>query len=206
MMGAIGTFLLAYVAARGLSSLGLAKKEIRTRSQREAIAAAISACDVFRKEMIPVTSEFQAILAAQGVPLFVNEPSQVQWDEPSRDEVNRAVAWYNSLQPQIRSMAIKILNQYEAWSMHFTSGLADSKLAYGPTSTVFCLTVLRTYPVLLVFREAKESGKFPNTVDLYKRWSGKKTREEVEAQVRDLRVKASKIGGDHEHPPPIGTI
>lgn len=205
MMGALGTFALALIAARGLTSLGLAKKEIRTRSQREAIAAAIGACEAFRTEIIPLTSEFQARLAASAVPLFVDEPGKVQWDNAPKEEINRAVAWYNSLAPEMRALAIRMLNQLEAWSMHFTSNLADSKLAYGPTSTIFCLTVLRAYPVLLVFREARESGKFSNTVELYERWSRKKTKEEVDAQVQDLRMKASKIG-DHEHPPAIGTI
>lgn len=204
------TLGLIVVAWRGLHSLQLAKADMLTRSQREARACAIARCEEMAGEIIEKNGELITRFAELELPVFVDSPDVVLFDPDTSAHLNRAQTWLAQVPPELRSDCITQMNRLEAWSMYFTNGVADHSIAFGPCAPVFCGMVVRYYPFLLVRRAGHSSGKFPNTVKLFKSW-----RSQIEAQTDGVKMQelvqklstlqALRKKNDPQLPPPLGT-
>jgi hypothetical protein len=183
---AIATGALVYFARRGLGQLGLTKKDMKTRAERESITSAIKRCDEFRVAVIPPNGELLTALRDHGIPVFVTDASEVQFDPDNKAEVRRAKEWFAALPPDLHNASINIMNRLETWAMYFTHGIADSSVAFGPVGPLYVELVVQLYAVLLVKRSDDECGLFPNLVKLYKIWTG----HDVDAEeTRDASAK-----------------
>lgn len=208
MVTAILTMGLIIVAARGLRSLKLAKTDLLTRSQREARACAITRCEEMANDLIKGNSDLVTRFAELKKPVFVQRPEDVVFDDTTK-LVERARIWVADVPPDVIGDCTRLLNRLEAWSMYFTTGVADHDIAFGPCGPVFCAMVVRYYPILLLARSGRSSGKFPNTVQLFKSWTAlidnEKDGIQMKAVLENLKANQARREMAPVLPRPLGT-
>jgi hypothetical protein len=214
---ALFTFVLVIVAGRGLKQLKLTKNDMLTRAQRDSIECAIRRGEEYAGVIISLNIPILNELAKHKVPVFVKDPSEIQFDPDNVKDVPNALAWVNSLPPGLLPLWVGFLNRLEAWAMYFTHRLADSSVAFGPCAPAFCQAVVQSYGVLLIMRRNENSGKYPNIVALYKSWTSAKQKEryrvelqEVLKQLDQLQKRGATAGRTTVDGPPfepaIGTV
>jgi hypothetical protein len=204
----VGTVLLIVVAWRGLSSLGLTQKDMLTRAKRDARQTAITRAEEWASEIVPMNYEVLRQFAANNIPVFVKTPAQVRFDPDNQTDLQAAQDWVNKLPGDTQRQSLTVVNRVEAWSMYFTNGLADSKVASGPCAAPFCSLIIQNYALLLIFRAMPSSGKFPNTITLFKAWLADLDEQErglkKGALLRALRELQSKGPSKGTLPDPLG--
>lgn len=204
---ALGTIALSIVAYRGLRSLALAKADIVTRARRDARECAILRCEELAQKILPINGAILGSLTASKIGGFmVNAPEQVSLEPDNQQHLASATKWLQALPPELHVRCIEFVNRLEAWAMYFTKGVADHEIAFGPCAPVYCQFIVQYYPVLLARRASKTSGKFPNTVALFKSWHGVLKHETT---LTDLMKKVEQLqrdrAGGKPLPPPLGT-
>jgi hypothetical protein len=145
------------------------------------------------------------------MPVFIQGERQLHLDdETPKDQLDRAQKWVDKVPGDVYSQCVTLLNRLEAWSMYFTSKLADEDLAFVSCGPIFVTMVLQLYPVLVVARTPRSAGKYPHTLRLLTSWlaameerelglkEGHLQRQLAEIQNRD-RAKGARIGK------PLGT-
>jgi|SRR5579862_8388221 len=207
---ALSTAALMAVAYRGLKSLGLTRRDILSRATREARESAVRQAEAFSREILHQGAELTTKFRAAKVPVFVQNVNEVRFDPDTQTDIPRAQAWHDAMPEPIRQECVKFLNNLEAWAMRFTCGLADRDIAYGPCATAYFSLVIQFYPLLLLFRQHRLSGKYPNTVALYLDWREKREAEGQGAQLTELlsrlnELQRKMVRGGTPLPPPIGT-
>jgi len=202
MVTGVATLLLVGVAALGLNSLALVKRDMWNRTTREAVQSAIDRCDEMARELVPLYQEVVNALHTQGLPLFVSTPSEVSFEQTEEvKKINHAIEWMGKLNPVMLDKTVHLMNKLESWSMYFTHdpALADEKVAFGPCSTVFTQMVMGLYPMLLTQRRANPaSGPYQNVVNLFKAWHAKTAQGAALDQLKRLQVDGQLL------PPTIG--
>ncbi|MGH7655878.1 MAG: hypothetical protein ACREN6_14570 [Gemmatimonadaceae bacterium] len=162
------------------SDLALSKQDIVNRVTRETVQCAFDRCDEMCLELIPIHFAFLQALHAKGIPLFVDDESEVSFREKEEEKkISAAIAWLRRLDPDLINKSIGLINRLECWSMYFTHdpALANQKVAYEPCSNVFCQMVMTLYPSLLAQRRANPAGgPYQNLVTLFKGWYAAKTK------------------------------
>jgi hypothetical protein len=202
MISGMGTIALVIVAALGLTSLLLLKRDMQNRTTREAVQSSIDHCDEMARELVPMYTEILNALRAQGLPLFVSDPSEVSFEKTEEvKKINSAIEWMGRLAPELLDKTVPLMNQLETWSMAFTHdpSLADEKVAFEPCSTVFCQTVMGLYPMFLAQRRTNPaSGPYQNVVTLFQGWYAKTAQVPMLEQLKRLQVDGARL------PPTIG--
>jgi hypothetical protein len=202
---AVASLVLLFVAWRGLRSLVLTQKDMLTRATREARQCAIARAEEWAQELIPANQEILNKIAQHKVPVFVRSAAEVRFNPDNMSDVQRGIEWWNKTPEEVVFRSIHQLNAMEAWAMYFTSGLADSDLAFGPCAPTFCRMVIQNYALLLVLRSNNSSGVFPNTVTLYQAWlqrlEEEKRGKQAEQLLRQLQELQQKGSGHPVSPP-----
>jgi len=202
MITGMGTIALAIVAAFGLTSLLLLKRDMQNRTTREAVQSSIDHCDEMARELVPMYTEILNALRALKLPLFVSDPSEVSFEKTEEvKKINDAIEWIGKLDPGLLDKTVPLMNKLETWSMPFTHNpaLADEKVAFEPCSTVFCQMVMGLYPMFLAQRRANPaSGPYQNVVTLFQAWYAKTAQGPMLEQLKRLQVDGSRL------PPTIG--
>lgn len=208
MVTAILTIALIIVAVRGLNSLKLAKTDLLTRSQREARAISILRCEELAAELIKLNSDLVGRFAELQKPVFAQRPDDVDFNDTGR-QVERARRWMDDVPADLQRDCLRLINRLEAWSMYFTTGVADHEIAFGPCAPVFCGIIVRYYPLFILARAGHSSGKFPNTVQLFESWRAKIDAEkdgvQMNAVLEALRVNQERRQMAPVLPRPLGT-
>lgn len=206
MVLALATIALTVVAAKGLYSLGLTKKDMRTRAQREAKACAIERAKEFAEQIAPKQSVIRDTLNAANVAPFLKSAGDLRLEPDPPNMVAAALTWWKTVPSPIQREMLFALNGLEAWAMHFTSGVADHELAAPPCARMFCYYVAQNYGALLWARDQAKgkSGNFPNIVKLFNSWrDGPDSQEFLASIFREMaRLMPQK---KEKLPPPIGT-
>jgi|GEM_PF-7052359 len=215
IVAAVATGVLAFIGFRGLKqlaiaveSLDIAKKDVRSRSEREAKSAAFRECERFRTEIISANSKLIDMIAESHVAAFVSDKEQLSFNHSDLMLVRKARDWVAATPPLVNSQMIEVLNMLETWSLAFNSGIADASIAYRPTSDVFCRAVVQNYPMLMFLRGTRTSDLFSNVEELYRDWNGRKAATELERQEKILSSQLEqvrKFPKPPEHRKPIGT-
>jgi hypothetical protein len=205
----LATVGLIVVAGKGLRSLRLAKADMLTRSQREARACAIARSEELAEELIPKNTALRNRLVAASIPVFVQTAEAVRFDPDNSTDLVAAQQWGAKLPRDIHLDCIDFMNTLEAWAMHFTSGVADQNIAFGPCAPVYCTFVVQYYALLLMRRAGHQSGKFPNTVELFRTWSAEldnqKDGVKMQGLVKQVQDLQKKIEKKSSLPPALGT-
>lgn len=186
-LGAISTVGLAAFAFRGLRSLTIARDEIVHRALRDAKLCAILRLEEVAKELVPLNTGVLNALAADGVAIFLS-PNDVVTFEPDPTDLKAANAWLATLSVETYNLIVTFLNRMEAWSVYFTTGVADPDVAFGPIAPLLRSWVGQYYALLLILRSgvASSSGKFPNLIQLHMLWSAQMDTEQLARMHKDI--------------------
>jgi len=208
MVTGLGTLGLILVAYRGLRSLGLAKKDMLTRGMRDARDCALKRCREFAETIIPTGLHILGRMGEAKIPLLVTSTKLVSFDPDNEQHVKAAGAWCSKAPQDVVSDSIGLLNRVESWAMYFTNGLADHDIAFPPCGAAYCSMIVQSYAVLLQMRTQDSSGKYPNTVKLFKSWHERMEQERRGLQQGNLLRELEKLQAKaplHPLPKPLGT-
>jgi hypothetical protein len=173
---------LLVVACFGLRQLRLLKEDIRTRNVRAAREKAIDASNQYMKEFIPMYEDLCQKMKKAGLSSYEGPVSDFAFDAlpaPMREKaIQRA-------QIHTGSNAINIL---EAIAAHFTSGIADETVGFRIFGRSYCATVASNYDTLSLFHSHAKvtTPYYQNTVQLYRTWSARLSKEELKAARSEL--------------------
>lgn len=185
VLTAIATVSLSAFAFRGLMSLRLTRIEMVERSTKETTLIAIRRLEEIANEIIPMNTPILDALSVGKVKVFLGKNDVVQFD-PDPKDLDPARAWKTSLPPGAYNLIVGFLNRLEAWSVYFTAGVADHKVAFGPIAPVLRTWVGQYYPILLLARAELGSGTFPNLIKLYTVWSARMDEQQLARLHHDL--------------------
>lgn len=182
---ALGTLGLATFALRGLHSLKLTRIEMINRAEREAKLLAIHRLEELASEVIPMNASILDDMATHKIDVFVKRSEEVRFD-PDPPDLREAAQWAGALPHELHNKMLAFLNRLEAWSVYFTTGIADDSVAFGPVAPLLRSWVGMYYSVLLLERSQTRSGNFPNLVMLYEAWSNRMDAQQLETLHKDL--------------------
>jgi hypothetical protein len=88
--------------------------------------------------------------------------------------------------------------------MCFIKGVADEEIAFLPLSAVFCAFVQEQYLVYCNFRTEGELNRFEYTVTLFRVWSQRRAKHDLDAKQESLSKALNKATKEAARVPPIG--
>lgn len=214
-LAAIGVLVIAWKGLRSIDltrrTIDLAHKDMTTRAKRDARNCAVLRAEEWALQLLPLNAEILTQLAAHKIRVFVegSRPDDALFGE---DEARHRIPgrkWIDGLPQGLYFEMIGFLNRVESWSMHFTHGLADERVAAGPCAPTFCSIVVQLYPVLVVQRAKASSGRYPNIVKLYRCWAERMDLDAKGEKERKLRDELGKLqaegpGASSALEPPLG--
>jgi hypothetical protein len=205
---AVATLGLMIIALFGLQQLSIAKHDLHVRIMREAKSVAIAQCERVAKEIIPATMKYLELFAASNIPLFDFGTTPLDFKITDAVFLERVKKWVGRIPQATQEQGVAVLNALEAWAMNFTQRIADSEVAFTPTSDIFCKTVVNLYPFLILLRADNDPTLFSNVEELYRDWQGRKHASALKEQEKALAEQLERIrkqGGQGPHPKPLGS-
>lgn len=195
-VAALCTIAIASFALRGLRSIGIARDEIVHRAQREAKLCAIVRLEEIAKEIIPLNTKALDAVVSSNLQVFLGHGETVRFD-PDPTDLKAARAWYDAVPAKTYVEIATFLNRLEAWSVYFTTGVADPEVAFGPIAPLLRSWVGQYYAVLLVLRSGskKSVGNFPNLVRLYLQWSARMDAQQLDRLHKDIEGQMEQAQG-----------
>ena len=191
------------------AALTVARDDIRIRSQREAVALAAERCEKFAEQIIPRVSTNIRHIAALKFQVRTWEIGEASFDEPAYIERPEVQVWLKSTQNSRDAIEyiFAVLNDLEAFAIYFARGAADEAVAYPVVGAIFCEWVENFAPQLIAARTKRvrgvTSGPYQNIVELYKMWSVRTRRNELELRANRINLELSVLPSSQVRP--IGT-
>lgn len=189
MVAAIVSILVLGAAIWGLTSLRLTRIDMRNRALREARQSAIDRARDMVEKLIPMSVPVTKALSELKLPPIVAKAADVSFNTDAEQAIlPEAKKWVARLasNPQYYTACIDMLNEMEAWAMHFTQGLADPDLVARNCAPLFNWKVIQLYPLIVKIRADENAGDFPNIVELFEDWFGERLREKHLAEAQAL--------------------
>lgn len=121
------------------------------RATREAKLCAIQRLEELANELVTMNTSILDGLARDGLEEFHGYGDNVTFD-PDPTDLRAAQKWYNAVSVGTYGEIIAMLNRLEAWSVYFTEGVADHRVAFGPIAPLLRSWVAQYYAVLLLLR------------------------------------------------------
>jgi hypothetical protein len=110
--------------------------------------------------------------------VYLTEKEEPRFD-PDPADLTRAQAWQSALPIPLINRIITFLNRLEAWSVYFTTAVADENIAFGPVAPVLRSWIGQYYAIILVARAGPNNGTFPNLIRLYTLWTARMDAEQL---------------------------
>jgi len=184
-VAALSALALVAVGFRGLRSLRLTRIEMENRFQREATLSAIQRLEELATVVIPQNTPILAAMGQLKVEPYVKRSEDVRFD-PDPKDLKPVQEWLAKLPVNLQGDITSFLNRLEAWSVYFTTGVADETVAFGPAAPLLRTWVGQYYPILLIERSRSRSGTYPNLIRLFKAWSDKMDEQQLATMHQDL--------------------
>lgn len=181
---------VALLGLTGVVSILVTRWGLLTGHKRAQVEDAVSRCEEMRREIVPLIEQLAANLGANETKRFVADAGKISFpDEIDEAKAEKAIEWVRSLSPDGRMLSLRLLNQLETWSIHFTHGLADSNVAFKPCATIYCTVVVMLYASIITQRHNDpRSGPYQNVIDLFDRWYKKQRMEKIRDEVAKLQA------------------
>jgi len=206
LAGGLVNIAILAVAVRGLRSLALTRSAMLTQARKDARQSAVLRCHEMANEIIALNQPIINAFAEYKIPVFVHAAEDARFEPDNVADLDAASMWCQELPEGTFGDCIVFLNRLEAWSMYFTSQLADPQIAFGPCASYFCSVVVQNYPVLLHVRNrAASSGKYPNLVALYTAWSEQIADEQLSKMLTSLQSLQRRGSPSSRLKSPLGT-
>ena len=192
---------LAYLAYRGLAQIKLTKELATTNAKREAFKLAVEECRFYANHIVPARAPLLNAAKAKGIPSLapssftISQGQITQLEMPGRDLRAEIMA--------LESLVVTYANLIEAFSMAFTSGVADEAVAYRETARAFCQTFPEVVP-FIDFCRKNEIARYESAIQLYELWQTRLVSEVVTKQRQQMQQIEDNL--KKAEPPRIKTI
>ena len=202
----IGLFVVAIIA---LQQIRIAKTDIKTRIYREAAKeAAVQIThwvDVIIPSMNKLTSyqdeiNFEPLRCS--MERFDMEELRSKGSKAQSQQQN-AVHLFKA-DSEFRKRTLYAANMVEASAMYFSTGIADEEMAFMPLSKVFCGFVEETFFLYCGTRKQDQLNDWVYTVKLYRVWSQRRIKFDIDAQQKTLAEALVKAETHAAPIPPLG--
>lgn len=184
----ICTPILAFLAWRGLNQIKVTRGIAKMQATRESFRIATERCDHYASAIVPLMDAFyENKKKDKYTALF-----EAKVTEEEEGSIKVESKQLGDIQKEIHNDggdAIKLLNALEGFSMYFTCGIADEKIAYRSIAPSYCQVVRRLCPYLVPINKIEKV--FGHTLKLYTTWRDRMVQEESAEKIRELAKKAS---------------
>ena len=202
----IGLFVVAIIA---LQQIRIAKSDIKTRVNREAAKEAAEQIAHWADAVIPLMEKltsyenkihFQPLKCSMerfDVEELTSKDSKIL------SHIDKATDLFLK-DSEFKKLTSDAVNLVEASAMYFCTGVADEKIAFMPLSYTFCEFVERTFFLYCATRSQDQLNVWDYTVKLYRVWSQRRKKYELDAQQEILAEALVKAETDAAPITPLG--
>jgi len=192
-----------------IEALDITREDIRIRVKREAVTVAAEQCSKFGEVIMPTIEKNISALKDLGVEYGMWTLRDMDFADNSVLEIKESEEWLKKVKNtgNARWLVTQILNELEAFAIFFAGGAADEEVAYPVVGSVFRGYVDAFTPLLIMLRHQKvsgiSSGTYQNTIELYRLWSDRSARINLEEQADKIHKRLA--GLPSKKISPIGT-
>lgn len=190
----VAGIVVAVASIVGLGQLSLFKRDIQLRNQRAAKEQAIVYSTRFLTGFARLNQDYADELKARGISPY---------DGPIGDFSSSSIPTNDPHIVMRRLTAdswILAINELEAISSAFTSGVADESLGFEIIGRTYCTAVEARYDVIAACRTDSAIPQYQSIVHLYKTWRPRLTKADLvkKREALDGQIQAQ---GDSKIPP-----
>jgi hypothetical protein len=198
------------VAWKALEQLRIAKHDISTRVEREAAESSAAQLEFWAQKVIPLGRQLKEAFKEAGLPLQAGtmerfDRAEMKSAPKSVQDYAAAMDKFLRTQAEARAMVVELCNLIEASAMCFMTGVANEEIAFRSLSEPYCQIIEELRPVYCVHRTGQPISPFDYTVRLYRVWSQRRKKSELETQHDVLNEALKKAQREGVPVPPLGT-
>lgn len=177
--------LLFIIAFIGLQQLKISKENNKINAKRDAFKLSAERCNYFLNNVIPMADLIDNLIVEESIngfgstKIIINENHYELHNKPNFKQMDDIMKIMNKITP--------LLNSLEAFSLFFTSNIADERVAFSSIGQAYCSTVEVLLPLICLVSEGGKLG-FNNVIKLYIEWNSRIEKEEALIQ----KIKAEK--------------
>ena len=200
----IGLFVVAIIA---LQQIRLAKTDIKTRVAREAAKESAVQIAHWVDRILPSIRELNSHKKKINL-----ERLKCSMDRFEVEELKDSKCWSHhdkavdllSEDSEFLDLTANTVNMVESSAMYFCSGIANEELAFSALSETFCDFVEETFYLYCGMRRKDELNRWDHTVDLYRKWSKRRIKHDLDGQQNTLAKALLQAETDAAPIPPLG--
>jgi hypothetical protein len=167
---------IAVIAAFGLEQIRVLKRDVSIRVERAAKEKAIEYAGRYLTVFVPLDTSFYQARIKKQVP---------KYEGPLGDFTPSSIPRENRENLKSRSLLVldvlPALNELNYIASAFVYGVADDKTGFQIIRRSFCSAVVTVYDFIAVARSGSSCQYWEPIVQLYKAWSSRLSRSELEA-------------------------
>lgn len=188
---------LVVIVYLGLSQIKVAREQVeaqrkatRINAKRDALKITSEQIMKYGSEVIPLQNVFNEKVKSEEIKFFTDSKVKITGREiqvkPCADD--NEVKKLKSLIYEFTS----VMNAMEGFSVFFTSGVADEKVAFRSLSSTYCYFVKELLPLLVLVEAGNK--RFTATMQLFHIWYSRLESENLEKQKEELerKIKSNK--------------
>ena len=182
---------LLFVAIKALEQIRLAKNDIKTRVNREAAKEAAVRISHWMDVIIPSMNKLHSYQNKINFEELKCSMERFESEELRSKDSNTQSHSQKALvlimeDSEFRSLTLQVANVVEAFAMYFSTGVADEEMAFMPLSETFCGFVESTFFLYCGTRNQDQLNRWDYTVKLYRVWSQRRIKYDLDAQKNTL--------------------
>ncbi len=194
LLAAIAVAIFAYL---GLEQLKISKentdvtrKNAQLSAKREAYSAAADQCRYYGDCIVPLINKLDEKVNENDVKLFDdckiifdNDDLSVEFPDNMEEESNKMDYYFSEYG--------ELINALSTFSLYFTSGVAEEKVAFYDLGRSYCLTIEKICPLIVIL--SQKSHEYQNIYDLYIIWKNRLEIMELQEKQDDIESKIKSI-------------
>jgi hypothetical protein len=190
--------VIAVVSIIALKQLSIAKTQlevtmnsIEISSQRDAAVFTAKQCEYFASEIIKDSDDIENIFIEKDIlRCKLPEDYEVMFETNCNAWFKKYNGIIKSEDSSLHKQLIVALNKLEAFSMYFTHGICDTRIAYLPIAHIYVDIVELYYP--FIYEGSLENkNNYTDIIKLYKIWKGDLVKQQLELKKIELQIQLS---------------
>ena len=188
---------LVFVAAYGLQQVRILKKDLAIRVERAAKEKAVEYAGRYLTHFVPLMNKYYRDQKAAKVPSYTGPIGDFSLSSVPQDYLKRTAASWITIDSGLPS-----LNELDHIASAFAFGVADEKTGFTIIGKTFCRSVASMYTDISRCRGDESCEYWEPIVILYRTWSARLSRSELEGLRAGIEKRLEGIGTGGI--PPIG--
>lgn len=159
------TPVLLVVAALGLKQLSISRQVAKTNAKRESFKLAAEQCSYFLQHIIPKMNTVDKLAKEKSIKSYGVAEIEIRGDELNV-KVKKNVKDQEKIKEMIGEI-LDLLNALEGFSVFFTNGIAEQRIAFSSIGFTYCNCVKKYLPLICPVLGLG----FNNIIKLYIEWN-----------------------------------